>query len=68
MYATKVEDKRLTFFVSGMLWQRSLVMQDKETGSLWSHILGEAMRGSLKGTSLEQRAADLMAKIKPPKA
>lgn len=28
-------------------------MYDRETGSLWSHILGEAMRGKLKGTTLE---------------
>ena len=28
-------------------------MQDKETGSEWSHMLGEAKAGSLKGKSLE---------------
>ncbi len=28
-------------------------MQDQETGSLWSHILGRAMSGPLKGTSLD---------------
>lgn len=28
-------------------------MRDLETGSLWSHILGEAMRGPLKGHKLE---------------
>lgn len=31
---------------------RSLVMIDSQTGSLWSHILGEAMAGPLKGTQL----------------
>ena len=36
-----------------MLWQRSLVMRDLETKSLWSHLLGKAMDGKLKGTSLE---------------
>ncbi len=35
-----------------MLWNRSLVMQDRETGSLWSHLLGEAMRGPLQGKRL----------------
>lgn len=40
--------------VSGMLWNRSLVMYDQETRSLWSHILGEAMQGPLKGTELQQ--------------
>ncbi len=28
-------------------------MVDSETGSLWSHLLGKAMRGSLRGTQLE---------------
>ena len=35
-----------------MLWQRSLVMIDMETKSLWSHLLGRAMRGHLKGSEL----------------
>lgn len=29
-------------------------MQDQETGSLWSHIRGEAMQGRLKGKKLQQ--------------
>jgi hypothetical protein len=37
-----------------MLWEGSLIMVDSETGSLWSHILGQAMRGPLVGTKLEQ--------------
>lgn len=36
-----------------MLWNRSLVMIDQETKSLWAHLLGEAMRGPLKGEQLE---------------
>ncbi len=36
-----------------MLWNRSLVMKDLETGTLWSHILGEAMRGELEGEKLK---------------
>ena len=53
VYARAVEERTLTFLVSGMLWNRSLVMMDKETESLWSHILGEAMQGELKGAKLE---------------
>jgi len=45
--------RALTFAVSGKLWQRSLVMIDSPTKSLWSHILGEAMQGQLKGTRLK---------------
>lgn len=36
-----------------MLWNRSLVMRDLETGTLWSHILGEAMKGPLQGNVLK---------------
>ncbi|MBD3181238.1 DUF3179 domain-containing protein [Candidatus Poribacteria bacterium] len=53
VYASAVNGQVLNFSVSGMLWNRSLVMQDQETKSLWSHILGRAMRGQLKGTELE---------------
>ncbi len=53
MYSRKVDGKILTFGVSGKLWRNSLVMYDRETGSLWSHITGEAMAGPLKGEVLE---------------
>jgi len=57
VYASRVrnadKDLKLTFYVSGQLWGGSLVMQDKETGSEWSHILGKSMAGKLKDTSLK---------------
>ena len=53
MYASQVGEQELTFAVSGKLWNRSLVMLDSETKTLWSHILGEAMVGPLKGQQLE---------------
>ena len=43
----------MTLQVSGMLWHRSLVIRDIETGSLWSHILGRCMQGPLKDKSFE---------------
>ncbi len=43
----------MTFAVSGKLWQRSLVMLDMETKSLWGQLLGRAMDGPLEGQSLE---------------
>lgn len=54
MYAAEIKNhqKPLTFQVSGKLWQRSLVMRDLQTGSLWAHLLGECMDGPLKGSSL----------------
>ena len=39
--------------VSGMLWRDSLIMMDRETETLWSHVTGEAIRGPLEGTRLE---------------
>lgn len=52
MYARTVKGRELNFAVSGMLWRRSLVMVDEETQSLWSHLLGEGMRGEMKGVTL----------------
>ena len=43
-----------------MLWQRSLVMVDQETQSLWSHLLGKSMRGKLEGTVLETLPGTIM--------
>ena len=57
MYARSIKDQTITLAVSGMLWSRSLVMVDSETGSLWSHLLGEAMHGKLLGEHLEQLPA-----------
>lgn len=42
----------LTFGVSGMLWKDSLIMYDRQTRSLWSHVTGKAVTGPLQGTAL----------------
>jgi hypothetical protein len=42
-----------------MLWNRSLVMYDVETGTLWSHILGQAMQGELKGATLQMLPSEI---------
>lgn len=42
----------LTFGVSGMLWKDSLIMYDRQTRSLWSHVTGKALTGPLRGTVL----------------
>ena len=60
VYTRKVGDRTLNLAVSGMLWNRSLVMIDKETKSLWSHLLGEAMQGPLKGSELEALPAEMV--------
>jgi hypothetical protein len=49
----RVDDKTLTFIVSGKLWRNSMIMQDRETGTLWSHVTGEALHGELTGRHLK---------------
>jgi hypothetical protein len=49
-----VNGRTLTFGVSGKLIRNSLVMFDRETGTLWSHLTGEALEGSLTGQHLQQ--------------
>lgn len=53
MYSRLVEGQEVTFGVSGKLIRNVLVMYDRQTGSLWSQLLGEAVEGEFKGTSLE---------------
>jgi hypothetical protein len=52
VHARKVGDRELTFIVSGRLWRNSLVMQDQETGTYWSHVTGQALEGPLEGINL----------------
>lgn len=59
MYVTNVEGQKLTFVVSGQLWNRSLVMMDLETKTLWSHLLGRGMEGRHKDTLLETLPSDI---------
>ena len=40
--------------MSGKLIRNSLVMFDRETGTLWSHLTGEALEGPLRGQHLQQ--------------
>lgn len=47
------------FGVSGMLWRDDLVMYDERTNSLWSQILGAAIRGPRTGEELALRPSSL---------
>jgi hypothetical protein len=60
VYTRKVGDRTINLAVSGMLWNRSLIMIDEETKSLWSHLLGEALKGPLKGSELEALPAEMV--------
>lgn len=53
MYVRKIEDRELSFIVSGKLWRDAMVMLDRETMSHWSHLTGHAFKGDLAGEELE---------------
>jgi len=52
VYDPQIEKKKLTFGVSGKLYKSALVMYDRETESLWSQIMQQAITGPLTGTKL----------------
>lgn len=53
MYDRRIPGKELTFGVSGKLHANSLIMYDHQTDSLWSHLVGAAVTGPLKGERLK---------------
>ena len=54
VFATNVQDVALVFGVSGLLYNSDMLLYDRNTESLWSQILGEAISGPLVGTALPQ--------------
>ena len=59
VYARQIEGVTLTFGVSGMLIMGALVMYDRESDSLWSQFLGEAVQGPLDTVVLEMLPSQL---------
>ncbi len=55
----RVDGRETTFGVSGYLWQRDLVLYDDLTESLWSQILGRAVRGTRTGERLALRPSTM---------
>mgnify|MGYP005638502217 FL=1 len=53
MYSRIIDGDEYTFGVSGKLIMNVLVMYDRQTETLWSQLLGQAVDGPLKGTNLE---------------
>ena len=53
MYSREINGEEYTFGVSGKLIMNVLVMYDRQTNTLWSQLLGEAVEGPLIGTQLE---------------
>jgi hypothetical protein len=53
VYDRRIKGKGLTFGVSGKLHANSLIMYDRQTDSLWSHLVGAAVSGPMKGEKLK---------------
>ncbi len=54
-------DEVLDFGTSGLLFNSSLVMYDRQTQSLWSHFTGQAVMGELTGLELDDFAVATVA-------
>ena len=52
-FYARIVDKNRTFGVSGLLYNSDVLLYDRESESLWSQIMGQAVAGPLKGTKLE---------------
>jgi hypothetical protein len=55
----RVDGQETVFGVSGLLWMSDLVMYDALTESLWSQVLGKAVKGPKTGTSMSLRPSTL---------
>lgn len=53
-FSSLIADDKLTFGVSGLLYNSDVLLYDFETESLWSQISKSAINGPLKGTDLVQ--------------
>ena len=55
-----MDGEKLSFGVSGKLWKNVLIMYDRQTDTLWSHLTGEGLIGPLKGKRLKTFPAAMM--------
>ena len=49
----RLGERVLDFGTSGRLYRSALVMYDRQTESLWTHFLGQAVAGTLTGSQME---------------
>jgi hypothetical protein len=54
VYDRRVGAKTLELGVSGLLYRANLVLFDRQTGSLWSQLLGGAVTGKMRGSKLRE--------------
>jgi len=54
VFASNADDGVLEFGVSGLLYNSDMLLYDRNSDSLWSQIMAEAVAGPLVGTALPQ--------------
>ncbi len=59
-FSRVVEGQELTFDFSGMTLDNSMVMQDRQSQTLWSQVRLEAVEGAMAGQRLELLASNQM--------
>ncbi|MEM9039323.1 MAG: DUF3179 domain-containing protein [Actinomycetota bacterium] len=60
VYESDVDGQILEFGVSGLLYNSSLVMYDRQTETLWSHFTGEPLYGELVDSELVEIPATIV--------
>ena len=52
VFSVQNPNVRFSFGVSGLLYNSDLLLYDRQTNSLWSQIMGQAITGPLKGFTM----------------
>lgn len=52
VFKATIDNQRLSFGVSGLLYNSDVLMYDRQTNSLWSQLMMHAVTGSMKGQTL----------------
>ncbi len=52
VFSAKIKEKKLTFGVSGLLYNSDVLLYDKQSESLWSQLLAEAVTGKFLSQKL----------------
>jgi hypothetical protein len=60
VYDREIEGRVLDFGVSGLLFNSSLVMYDRQTQTLWSHFSGQPLYGELGEAELVERPSTIV--------
>ena len=58
VYDPIIEGRRYQFSVSGLLYKRNALFYDRETESLWSQLLSQAVTGAMSGARLAALPAE----------